>query len=247
MVVVVVVVLCLCIVWAGYQDASFGLRGRVLALVGLQATILVVMGASQVGTSVGAARASGILDFHRISPLSPTELTLGFFFGAPVREYVLFACTLPFSLCTWRLAFRNVHAFVQLMIFLMASAWSLHGLALLNALLARARTNPRGVVGLVIFVVLFGGNLAISLGRATPLFVLGIHLSFAVLWRSVPVAGCRPLAHGRGSVLCFPGSTTKDGHGAESRLIEVAVNRRPRDDRGAPCGLDLEAGGIRGT
>ena len=70
---------------------------RLAWLLALQAVILVVMGASQVGSSVGAARASGILDFHRVSPLTPAELTLGFFFGAPVREYVLFACTLPLS------------------------------------------------------------------------------------------------------------------------------------------------------
>ena len=164
-------VLCLCIVWAGYQDASFGLGGAFSLLLGLQAIILVVMGASQVGTSVGGARASGILDFHRVSPLSPTALTLGFFFGAPVREYVLFACTLPFSLLYLAFGVPGVHAFVQVMIVLMASAWLLHGLALLNALLAQARTNPRGVVGLVIFVVLFGGNLAISLSRAAPIFM----------------------------------------------------------------------------
>ena len=52
----------------------------------------------------------------------------------------------------------SVHGFVQLMILLIASAWVFHGLALLNALLGKARANPRGVVGVVIFVVFFGAT-----------------------------------------------------------------------------------------
>ena len=121
--IVVVLVLCICIVWGGYQLDGFANGGAFGVLLGLQAVILVVMGASQVGTSVGAARASGILDFHRVSPLTPTELTLGFFFGAPIREYVLFACTLPFSVLCLAFGTPSVHGFVQLMILLIASAW----------------------------------------------------------------------------------------------------------------------------
>ena len=94
---VVVLVLCICIAWGGYQLDAYHNGGAFGALLALQAVILIVMGASQVGSSVSAARASGILDFHRVSPLTPGELTIGFFFGAPIREYVLFACTLPFA------------------------------------------------------------------------------------------------------------------------------------------------------
>src|SRR5208337_4987806 len=87
--IVITVVLCLCIAWGGYQLGAF-LSGRAFGtLLGLQSLILAIMGAAQVGTSVTSARASGILDFHRVSPLTPAELTLGFFFGAPIREYLL--------------------------------------------------------------------------------------------------------------------------------------------------------------
>ena len=94
--VVVVLVLCMCIVWAGYENDAF-LNGRAFEwLVMLQGIILIILGGSQVSAAVGGARLSGILDFHRVSPLTPAELTLGFFFGAPIREYLQFACTLPF-------------------------------------------------------------------------------------------------------------------------------------------------------
>lgn len=175
---VVVLVLCLCIAWGGFQLKSFESGGAFGVLFALQAIILVVIGASQVGSSVGAARASGILDFHRVSPLTPTELTLGFFFGAPVREYVLFACTLPFSALCLAFGTPSVHGFVQLMILLIASAWLFHGLALLNALLGKPRANPRGIVGMVIFLVFFGGQLFAGASRSAALVDTGMRLSF---------------------------------------------------------------------
>jgi hypothetical protein len=175
---VVVSVFCICIAWAGIQLQSLASGGTFGLLLGLQSVILVVMGATQVGSAVGAARASGILDFHRVSPLTPTELTLGFFFGAPIREYVLFACTLPFSLCCLAFGTPSVHGFVQLMVLLVACAWLFHGLALLNALLAKARANPRGVVGLIIFVVFFGGNLIFGLRRSAALVDMDLRLTF---------------------------------------------------------------------
>jgi hypothetical protein len=188
--IVVVFVLCICIAWAGIELQSLSNGGTFGLLLGLQSVILVVMGATQIGSAVGAARASGILDFHRVSPLTPTELTLGFFFGAPIREYVLFACTLPFSLFCLAFGTPSVHGFVQLMILLLACAWLFHGLALLNALLAKARANPRGVVGLVIFVVFFAGHLIVGLSRSAALVDMDLRLSFygiSLPWLAVVV------------------------------------------------------------
>ena len=125
------------------------------------------MGASQVSAAVGGCEASGILDFHRVSPLTPTELTLGFFFGAPIREYVLFACTLPFVALFLAFGVPSVHGFVQLMIFLVAIAWVFHGLALLNSLIMKGQRSARGAVGVVVFFVLIFFN-AMRMGRFIP-------------------------------------------------------------------------------
>ena len=111
--------------------------------LGLQAVILAIMGASQVGSAVGAARASGILDFHRVSPLSPAELVLGFFFGAPIREYLLFACTLPFSILCVAMGTPDFRGFLQLMILLVVSSWVMHGFSLLNALILKKQAGSR--------------------------------------------------------------------------------------------------------
>ena len=105
--------------------------------------ILAIMGSTQVGTSVAVARASGILDFHRVSPLSATELVLGFFFGAPVREYLLFACTLPFVVLCLAIGVPDFRGLLQLMIALIATSWVLQGFSLLNALVLKKQAGSR--------------------------------------------------------------------------------------------------------
>ncbi len=169
--VVVVLVLSMCIVWAGYENDAF-VNGRAFEwLVMLQGVILVIMGASQVGSAVGGARLSGILDFHRVSPLTPAELTLGFFFGAPIREYLLFACTLPFVVLFMAFGVPTVHGYIQLFLFLLAIAWVFHGLALLNSLIMRPGRNPRGVVAVFVFFVLIFVNM-MRMGRFIPSIAL---------------------------------------------------------------------------
>jgi hypothetical protein len=163
--IVIVLVLCVCIAWGGFVLDGFTTGGTFGALFALQVVILAIMGASQIGTSVGAARASGILDFHRVSPLSPTELTLGFFFGAPIREYLLFACTLPFSLLCLAFGTPDFRGLLQLMILLLISSWVLHAFSLLNALILKKQAGSRGVVGIVIFLGIMGSSILPGFGR----------------------------------------------------------------------------------
>jgi hypothetical protein len=175
--IVVVQALCLCIVWGGYQLDDFS-SGRAFGwLLSLQAIVLAIMGAGQVGSAVGAARASGILDFHRVSPVSPAALTLGFFFGAPIREYVLFATTLPFSALCLAFGAPTVHGFIQLMILLLGASWLLHGISLLSALLAKPRSGSKGVVGVVVFVLIFGGYAMVGISRSASLVDYDLRLS----------------------------------------------------------------------
>ena len=165
--VVVVIVLCMCVVWAGYENDAF-VNGRAFEwLMILQGIILIIIGASQVSSAVGGAKVSGILDFHRVSPLTPAELTLGFFFGAPIREYVLFACTLPFVAIFMAFGVPTVHGFIQLTIFMVAIAWIFHGLALLNSLVKKGQRSARGAVGVVVFLVLIFFNM-MRMGRFIP-------------------------------------------------------------------------------
>jgi len=176
--IVVVQALCLCIVWAGYQLDSFQSGGTFRTLFLLQIVILLVLGASQAGAAVGGSRASGILDFHRVSPLSPSELVLGFFFGAPIREYVLVATTLPYAALCVAFGEPTPHEFVQWMILLVVTSWVFHGLAILHGLNGKPRTSSRGVIGVIIFVLFIFSNFIFSMGRLGLGIDLGARLTF---------------------------------------------------------------------
>ena len=177
--IVVVQALCLCIAWAGFQLDSFANGGAYATLLLLQIIIIVAIGGGQLATAVGATRTSGILDFHRVSPLSSTELTLGFFFGAPIREYILLATTLPYALLCVGFGVPTAHGLIQLMIALIASAWLFHGMALLSALLAKPRVGSRGTIGLIVFLVIIIMQIIGSfLTRSSILVDLDMRLSF---------------------------------------------------------------------
>jgi hypothetical protein len=155
----VVLILCLCIAYGGYHWDVFKTGGVAGSLLALQAIILVILGAGQVGAAVNGARASGILDFHRVSPLTPTEMTLGFFFGAPIREYLQFAATLPFlALCVMAEA-PSLRGLVQLMILLIALAWTFQGLAMFGALVSKVKNPSGSMVGVFVFIFFIGGYL----------------------------------------------------------------------------------------
>jgi hypothetical protein len=154
---VVVVLLNLCLAYAGYELDSYKTGAIAGWIVAIQVVILTVMGAGQVNASVNGARASGILDFHRVSPMTPTELTLGFFFGAPIREYALFAATIPFTVLCMAFGVPSFRGFLQLMIIIVTSSWMIHGLMLLNGLMSRAKAPSGGAVGIIVFLFFFFG------------------------------------------------------------------------------------------
>ena len=149
----VVTILALSIVLLGYEYNGLNGGQTFGGLMMLQIVILGFMGASQVASSVNKAKESGILDFHRVSPMPPFSLALGFFFGAPIREYAMFAATLPFSLVCVFMGRPTPLGFFQLMVPLVLAAWLLHAISLLNALAGKGgKTGSRGIVGLVVFL-----------------------------------------------------------------------------------------------
>ncbi len=94
---IMVAVLGIFAVWMGSFSPSREALSFMLVVI-LQGFLVFVMGTSQVATQVMHARASGMLDFHRISPLPPATIVAGFLLGAPIREYALAACLIPLEM-----------------------------------------------------------------------------------------------------------------------------------------------------
>ncbi|MDQ3621274.1 MAG: hypothetical protein M3463_02130 [Verrucomicrobiota bacterium] len=62
-----------------------------------------VFGTAQVAGGMTAERDEGVIDYQRLIPMSPLSKVLGYLFGLPVREYVMFLATLPFTAWSlWR-------------------------------------------------------------------------------------------------------------------------------------------------
>lgn len=164
----IVVILCVLAAYASHALDEPEIPFYLLLV--LQGFLLQLVGSSQVLASVSRARESGMLEFHRMSPQPPGAIVLGFLLGGPILEYLLFACTLPFS---FFIALGQVGLLPWLAISaeMLIVALLYHAAAVLAGLmLPRATSSP--VVLLALFFVLMPlWGLAMSI---TPLLFLTV-------------------------------------------------------------------------
>ncbi len=66
-------------------------------VVVIQMVILLLIGTGSVASGITSEADDGMTDYQRLTPMTPLAKIAGYLFGLPVREYVLFACTLPFT------------------------------------------------------------------------------------------------------------------------------------------------------
>ncbi len=102
--------------YRGQMTVSDAERAAVMPLLALQAVLLFFAGTGQVAAGITAEADEGTLDYQRLSPLTPTAKVMGYLFGLPVREWCLFAATLPFS--AWALWKGEVAASAWLPVYL---------------------------------------------------------------------------------------------------------------------------------
>ena len=78
-------------------------RAPLIWLLILQGGILFLMAAGQVSGGMTTEKDEGVIDYQRLAPMTPLGKVIGYLFGLPIREYVLFLVTMPFTLwCLWR-------------------------------------------------------------------------------------------------------------------------------------------------
>ena len=126
-------------------------RATVIPLLVLQALILFFLGTGQVAAGITAEADEGTLDYQRLSPLTPLGKVLGYLLGLPVREWCLFAATLPFT--AWALWKGEVaaSAWMPVYLVLLSSALLYH----LTGLVAGAVVKNRRWAFLVSIGVIF--------------------------------------------------------------------------------------------
>ncbi len=183
--VLAVLITCCFIMWWASSTDSLTNGYAFWALVVLQSFLLFLVGTSEVATAVERARDSGVLDFHRIAPEPPLATVIGFILGAPIREYVLVAYTLPFSLICVLMGSPGFLGFCAVLVVLVAASLLYHSVAALAALSA---PKPRGVgkwiVALVAIVHVGSAVDHVGLVTIVPtcrqVFAAGTELSYRV-------------------------------------------------------------------
>jgi hypothetical protein len=75
-----------------------GAREAFTPLLVLQGFFLMFLGTGRIASVTAEEKESGLLDYQRMTPMSPLAKIFGYLFGLPAREYWMFLVTLPFLL-----------------------------------------------------------------------------------------------------------------------------------------------------
>ena len=67
-------------------------------LLGIQGFILFILATGQVAGGMTGEADEGVIDYQRLAPMTPLAKVVGYLFGLPIREWVMFAATLPFTI-----------------------------------------------------------------------------------------------------------------------------------------------------
>ncbi len=120
-------------------SASDAERSTLIPLLILQACILFLLGTAQVSGGITAEKDEGVIDYQRLIPMTPLAKVFGYLFGLPIREYVMFCVTLPFTAwAIWKGGIA-VSAWLPLYVVMMTSALTYHLTALVTGTVAKNR------------------------------------------------------------------------------------------------------------
>ncbi|HZW11076.1 MAG TPA: hypothetical protein VFF69_14335 [Phycisphaerales bacterium] len=127
------------------------------AIVVIQAVLLMVFGTGAVAAGVAQERDEGLLDYQRMTPMSPASKILGYLFGLPVREYALFALTLPIVAAAVAISGFSLLTLAHFYAVFFTSVWVYHMTGLVAGMVA---PKPRfasmvsiGLVAVLYFVL----------------------------------------------------------------------------------------------
>ncbi|MFT6862475.1 MAG: hypothetical protein ACJAVK_001033 [Akkermansiaceae bacterium] len=73
-------------------------RMPLIPLLVIQGIILFGLGTGQTAAGITTEADEGVIDYQRLAPMTPLAKVVGFLFGLPIREWLLFLATLPFTI-----------------------------------------------------------------------------------------------------------------------------------------------------
>jgi len=140
------------------EDAA---RSVLPGLIIVQAVIMMMAGTGAVASGVARERDERLLDYQRMTPMSPTARIIGYLFGLPAREYVLFALTLPFVAGAVIVSGFSLLTLLHFYAVFFTSVWVYHMTALVAGMVApKPRAASLLSVGMVVILYFVLPNLS---------------------------------------------------------------------------------------
>lgn len=118
-------------------DPTEAARAAFVPVMFIQGFILILLGTGSVASGITVERMDGTLDYQRMTPMSPTAKILGYLFGLPVREYVMFLTTLPFVVICVVKGGLDVARVAELYLVFFVSTWLYHMTGMVAGMIAR--------------------------------------------------------------------------------------------------------------
>jgi len=108
------------------MDPIDAVRLAFIPILVLQGLILFLLGTAQSAAGITAEADEGVIDYQRLVPMTPLSKVMGYLFGLPIREYVMFLSTLPFT--AWMIWRGEIEFLVWLPLYtvFLTTAWLYH-------------------------------------------------------------------------------------------------------------------------
>jgi hypothetical protein len=135
------------------RDPVDAARAALLPLLIIQGIILLFMGTGSVASGITREKVDNVLNYQRLTPLPVHQKILGYLFGLPVREYVLFGITLPFLAFVLIVGRVSPTAFIPYYIIFFSSTLLYHFTGMVAGMISRKwRWSARISQGLIILL-----------------------------------------------------------------------------------------------
>ena len=122
-------------------------------IIGVEILVLIVGGFSRISKTLADERKAGLLDSNRLTPLKPSQIVIGYWFGAPLREFYMSAILAAIGLVMVLLGRLPLTLWLGTQILIASTALFLGLLAVLIGLVIQKPQNS-AVVPIVLIVLL---------------------------------------------------------------------------------------------
>ena len=109
-----------------FTNATEAAKLAFLPIFAFQAFVLMFLGTGALASGIAEEKEQGLLDYQRMTPMQVNDKIIGYLFGLPVREYFMFAITVPFVGFATIAGGISIWKVLQLYIAFFTSVWLYH-------------------------------------------------------------------------------------------------------------------------